>query len=65
MHLTLSRFWTFLWLCCLPVAAHAEFVGQVDIIIVFYAILFLGIPLAILLIYLLVRFLTRPKPAES
>jgi len=65
MHFKSSRVWALLWLCCLPAAAHAEFVDQVDNVIMFYAILFLGVPLAILLIYLLVRSLKRQNPTEQ
>jgi len=65
MHLKFSRFWALLWLCCLPAVAHAEFVDQVDNVLVFYAILFLGVPLTILLIYLLVRSLKRQNHTEQ
>ena len=54
-----SRFWVLLWLCSLPISAHAEFVNQVDGIITLIAILLLGIPLVSLLLYLLIHFLKR------
>jgi hypothetical protein len=63
MHYKPSHFWALLWLCAIPTLVRAEFVSQVDSIAMFYAILFLGLPLAFLLLYLLVRSLKR-KNAE-
>lgn len=64
MHLRYPRVWGFLGLCCLPLAARAEFVNQVDNVLLVCAILFLGVPLGILLIYLLIRFSTRQNRTE-
>lgn len=58
-----TRYWVFLWLCSLPLIAHAEFVNQVDSVIMLLAILFLGVPLTFLLLYLFIRFLKRHKSA--